>query len=476
MNRSESKQAGKSEGRLFKYLIYFIFIYAIASNVVCLFGVEFFGISFGFEWLVWLFTALLGALVFFLPKVKLTEKRGLITGFVLMNGIMVTVLGTFNTQPVSDYYVIYTMAVDMAGGNFDIHKYAPWSYEYLFNWQLGIAWIESLIFRLFAHSLTLLKLVDLALINLTAWLVYVYARRRLGSREATYSFLAFSVFYPVLICVGQFSNQIVVTPLILLFLLLIDKEHYLIAGVLLPIISLVRPIGIVLLLAVVILLIYRGIHNKTRWNNTLKHLAFFILPCVGVSFLISGLFVRNNLADSDIYTAKLSYFKFHQGLNIDSWEGPAERVESLGGDIDAYNEWEKNVVKEAYTSQLPSTIGNNFRKMTMFLGSFDWKFAPTYNLVVPEFNNPVITTCVSFGWAEYFVCLVAALMGYKIYRRRNGLDLFQVLFVGLVCVYFFIEAWPGYRYELYPFVIILAGPGLMKIRAAHKNLGNFLGH
>lgn len=46
--------------------------------------------------------------------------------------------------------------------------------------------------------------------------------------------------------------------------------------------------------------------------------------------------------------------------------------------------------------------------------------------------------------------------GLASYHERFRIDFVQILFIGLVCVYFFIEAWPDYRYDFYSLMFIMA--------------------
>ena len=454
-----------------KYFIYFIFGYALVSCVLCLCGLEFYGIAFHDEPLVCVFFIII---FFALGKIRsphLSHRNLVLSGFIVANVIMLTILFSYKTRPISDAWLVYNGGRLMAEGNFDVSTFDVCNYFYVFNWQIGLAWFESLFFRIIGRpSFIALQAFNLVLINATLLLTYRLAGLVLNRKYALNSFLLMCCFYPVLVTVGQIYSNQVVTPLILLFLILTVKRRYVFAGILLPILSFIRPIGIILFIAIVLFLIYEIVTKKIPCLKGLKRIIYFIVPCVLVSTAINLSCIYAKYTDSNVSEAKIPYFKFYQGLNIEEWVSPFPDIERFDGNLDAFNEWQRDCVIEAYIENPGATLGNNFLKMIMFLGSFDWRFAYTYNLVIPEFSNPVLSVCVSFGWAEYAMLIVLCLFGYGVYFKRRNADVVQILFIGMVTVYFFIEAWPSYRYEIYPLMFIFAGPGVGRFRNYLKHI------
>lgn len=452
-------------------MIYFILAYAIVSCIVCLCGLEFFGIRQRFEFLAWILIPFFLFLLYRSRKLEntvlLKGKRFFWIGLAVANCVMLAILFSFNTQPISDYSGIYDMACKMHDGTFDVSSMNALDYEKVFNWQIGIAWLESLIFKSYHVSVNALKFANLLFINATLVLTYYVARLLRGEQSARVSFVLMSCFYPVLVSVGQFSNNNVVAPLLLVFILLIAKKRYIAAGILLPVISFIRPLGIIVLLALGVLMVYKVITRRFSWRKISLTCLKFAIPFLLTTWIIDEACIRAGYADAPVSKPTLSYFKFHQGLNIKSWEGPFDDLQRFDGDYEAYNEWEKNLVKDKYLNEPVKTLSNNFLKMIMFLGQYDWKFAYTYNQSPPNFNSRLISCCVVFGWAQYFVLIILCIFGYGSYVKERGVDLLQILFIGIICVYFFIEAWPSYRYEIYPFMFIFAGSGIRHLGSLH---------
>lgn len=443
--------------RIIKCLIYFILAYALVSTIVCLCGVDLYGREFNDHLLVVLFLLCIGVALYYLPMHFMQKRYVIPAGFFASNAIMIYVLCTANTIPVSDYYNITDMALTMSADGYDARELRYDSYGYIFNWQVGIAWLESVLFQIYRPSITLLKVFNLVIINLTLLLTYYTSKFLTNEKSALLSFLLICLFYPMLVSVGQLSNMNIAAPLILCLIILIKKRYFLLAGILIPCISFIRPVGIILAIAVICLLIYNLVNRMIKFQTFVVKVLIFIVPYITTTVAIDSMVMEANLATTPVSRPTLPYFKFYQGLSIKEWNNPIRKIEEFDKDINKYNAWSKAEVIKAYTTTPVKTLGNNFLKMTMLLGMYDWKFAYTYNQIFPEFPTKEVSACVAFGWAQYIFLLLLCLQGYKNYYRRHCVDYVQILFIGMVCVYFFIEAWPDYRYDFYTLMFIFAG-------------------
>ena len=452
------KEADSLLAVLVKYWIYFILAFALCATIICIAGYDPYGRGFSLNLAVIAFALLIGAGCLFLPKLlaKSNEKLTLTAGLAIANIMMAYFLLSFWTVPVSDYSGIFQMGIDMAEGSYDINAEIPYGYGYLYNWQTGMAFLESLVFRLIRPSSIPLKIINVILINSTLLLTYLTVKRLAGKRRAAFSFLMMCLFYPMLVSVGQLSNQNVAAPLILILILLIRSKRFLWAGVIVPIINFVRPLGPILIIAVAVLLLYRLLGRRQQWREICRQAAAFAIPLILITVALNAAMIRLGYASGPVSNATLPYFKFYQGLFIEEWNNPATKIEEFGGDVERYNSWTRDRVIEAYTQRPCTTIAHNFKKMALLLGMYDWKFAYSYNQIFPEFNSLRVSAGVAFGWAEYLVLVILCLIGFGAYHRRHGVDFVQILFIGMVSVYFFIEAWPDYRYDFYSLMFIFA--------------------
>lgn len=452
------KKGNSAFGLLIKYLIYFILAYALCATVICISGYDLYHRGFNDNIYVLAFALFVafGVIAVSRQLFRLSVKAVIIGGLVSANVIMGYFLASFWTVPVSDYSNVFQMGMQMADSTYDIDAQLPYGYGYLYNWQIGMGFFESLLFRVVRPSSIPLKILNVLFINLTLILTYFTVKVLANQRRACFAFLLMCFYYPMLVSVGQLSNQNVAAPLILLLILLIKNNRFFWAGVLIPFINFIRPLGIVLIIAVMVLLLYRLFCHREGLKTFALRLAMFALPLFLITTGMDNAMVNLGYANAPISRPTLPYFKFYQGLYIDEWNNPAIKIESFGGNVERYNEWTRKEVLEAYTVRPGETIMNNFRKMTMLLGMYDWKFAYSYNQLFPEFDSRSVSLSVAFGWAEYLILILLCLMGYSRYHRRHGVDFVQILFVGMVCVYFFVEAWPDYRYDFYSLMFLFA--------------------
>jgi hypothetical protein len=403
---------------------------------------------------------LLGLLAFKLLSKKAIQDKALIwTGITVANLFMIGQLLVFDTIPVSDYAQIWAAAKEMAAGSFNIHQLPHNHYMYIYNWQLGISAIESVFIRIFGETTLPLKIFNLLLINLTLYLTYHLTRKIANHKAAVYAFTLFALFYPTLVTVSQFSNQHLVTPLIIATLLCLSNRKWLIAGVLVAIINMIRPVGIILTIATIVMFVYDAVKNRKN-GNLHKYaigIASFLVSLFAVQAMIDYGFMKLDYADAPISKAKIPYFKFDKGLTGYIYPD----LTPFDNDIDKYNAWQKQKVIDAVTKQPITTIVYVAKKMTLYLGCFDWKFEMTYNHL--NHYSTSVKSFVAFGWGEYLLILICALIGFSYWCKRRPLSIFHIFYIGITLVYLFIEAFSSYRYESYPILMAFAGIGVERL-------------
>ena len=448
--------------RILKWLLIAILLYALLSWIICVCAADFYNIIFPARFATIGYFLALSIIFILFSKVRFKSlKWALPFGFILANFIMSIILLTFNSRPVSDSANIFDVAQQITNGSFNASEQDITSYTNLFNWQTGLGWFESVIFRLIGRpSITALKIVNLFCLNATLYLTYLLCKRLTTVNIARIAFVLLSSFYPFLVCVGQLYTCTVALPLVLAFILLLLNNRYFVAGCLLPIIHFIKPFAPLLVCVVIILFLYRLIYLNCKIKGTLKDIVSFFAPYLFLTFLINLVCIKTDLATGNISDSKIPYFKFYQGISITEWKNPIQDIEEHHYSLEEYNAEIKKRIIYNYTHRTLPTLGIIMKKMTMFLGSFDWRFAYTYNMVVPEFNHSYLTHCVAFGWAEYGILLILALCGAIPYLRQNRFDAMTVTFVLYICVHIFIEAWPSYRYDIYPFLVIFSAVGI----------------
>lgn len=396
----------------------------------------------------------------------LSTKVILCIAFLVLNIAMITILFTFNTVPVSDYKILWDMSQKMANGEFAIANYSHTSYEYIYNWQLGIVFCESLLIKLFGPHFIILKWVSLIVINLTAISTYALAKTITSKNIAVVSYVLFCFFYPIFGSCGQFSNSHLATLLLVIsFFLIYKKKYYCVAmaGAIAGAMTIIRPIGIILLIAIACHEIFFSL-STGKLKKPAARLVLFLSFYFFVTSLANHFFIHMGYADGPVTTAKIPYFKFHKGLtgydNLD--------FNVANNDLEKFNEWEKREVISSIRNQPIDVAKFVVRKMGAFYGIYDAKFKMTYNKNPEIWQQYPIKALYSIGWGQYFFLLIMAFFGIKAYNRKNGADICIFFFLGYMTVYFFIEAFSAYRYEAYPLLIIFAAQGIIGIYGKHR--------
>lgn len=378
-------------------------------------------------------------------------------GFIGLNILLFITLFTFNTIPVSDYKAIWDTAVLMANDQFNINNYSPKDYIYIYNWQLGISAFESLFIRLFGENFFIFKILNVLLINATIGVSYRLSRDMFGKITSHYTVLLFCSFYPVIITCSQFTNQHLAALLILSSLYLINKatkQSILLAGIIVAILNVIRPMGIIINLAYIICLIYFYVQNKNTKRFVISILLYFI-PFYAVQKCFDVAFIKLEYADTSISKPKIPYFKFDKGLT--GYNTPD--LSPFEYNLEKYNQWQKNKIVNKIVENPQEVIIFIVNKMVRYLGLFDYKFENTYNHNSDIWQKYPIKFFYSFGWGQYVFLVLLAIIGVYKWSGKTDLDIFQIFFLGIISVYIFIEAFTSYRYESYPLLILYASFG-----------------
>lgn len=410
------------------------------------------GILFTLLW-VWLYKHLVG-----LNKTRLV----LIIGFVTANILSAYFIITCGTQPISDYEAIWNTAIQMADGSFKISNLHHYDYMMVYNWQLGISWIESLSVRLFGPTVLPLQILNIILLNMMLVLVYCLSRKIIASTKwQILPVSLLSIYYPVIVTIPQFTNQHLACVMILLvvYLLCFDKWYlWLLAGVFIALLNMVRPMGVILIITGICLTVTAILIKSDKRLSSLFYLVCLLLSCAVCTHAIDWGFERAGYADAPISKSKIPYFKFHKGLT--GYDCP--EVDKFSS-IEEFNNWEKRQVKNALVQHPKVTLTYVFKKMIRYLGGFDYKVEMTYNKNESIWNSGWIKRFVMFGWGQYSAILLLCLMSVIVCKKDLYVTPVAIVFIGITLVYFFIEAFTSYRYESYPFMMIIASSGLNRV-------------
>lgn len=389
----------------------------------------------------------------------------LVAAFVAGNAVMVATILTVDTIPVSDPAAIWQTAELMSRGQFSASAVAEDYYLNIFNWKLGIAAFEALVMKLFVPDMRVFQMLAILLVNLSALMLWRLGRRHLGSAAACGAVVAFLTYYPVLVTAGQFCDQQLAVPLILGILMLLESRtlwRWCVAGVLIALLNFVRPVGILLVLTALVWLLWsRG----PGWGRMVLGAACLVCWLL-MAWALNAAMMRADWATRPLDSANLPYFKFDRGLT------------GFYGDIDLsemtlaeFSHMERERVAH-YLRHRPGDVALYVAtKMVRYQGEFDYRVENTYNHDSALWGRAPVKQLIMVGWGQYVGLAIAGAVGFgwALRGRRRVMAPWLIFYAGNFAVYFFIEAFTGYRYEGYPLLMLLAalamesgGAGVLK--------------
>lgn len=432
------------------------------------------GVSGGLYFLVMLLGLLAMGVVLYLLCRFLTPFRAFpALLFCLRLLLALGVVLLVGAQPVQDFKTMYLAAGQMAQGG---REYLNDVYFHNWAYQTGFVAYEALVLRIFGQGTLSLQVMNALWMSGTGVLVYLIAKRFLSERAA----MAASVFYalypaPYFLAAVLTNQHIAAFFYYLAVWLLVRKEKLTfptaaLAGLCIAIGNVMRPLGAVVILAV---LCWAGV-RLLRHGKSLLRESTAVLLTVFVYFaaywLVSKLVVVSGLNPQGL-TNNLPLWKFLIGLN------PASGGAWNQADYDYYyflpaaqQEAEmKAAILERVSSGPAALLKMLWQKTrTLWASPEDlyWGFGHLdQNALV--FGVPVAKLLQGLKYADRGVFLLAAALslpalwnGVRQRGERKVTLLLSFLLCGYFAVHLIIEVQSRYRYFLMPCMFLLAGAGL----------------
>ena len=395
--------------------------------------------------------------------------------------IALGVILVFGAQPVQDFKTMYDAACQMARGSGDYLQN-----EYFYNWayQTGFTAYEALVIRLFGEGLLPLQLLNALWMAGTGCLVYGIARRFLPETGAMTASLLYALYpAPYFLAAVLTNPHIAVFFYYLGFWLLVRRERLsplrgVLAGVCLSLGNVMRPLGAVIVLA---LLCWAAV-RMLRWKGPGVLREGGLLLAAAVAYYASGeLFnwlVHATGLNPEGLANHLPLWKFVLGFNLES--GGAWNQ----ADYDAYyllpREEAPAAMRAAVGERLSSLGVSGFlelfwKKSQTMWGSLEYLYWGFGHLdgSVQVLGGLTLSQCLNalnyFDRGVFFLAFFLAAAALLLWLRRGageGLRLpvmLSFLLCGYYAVHLLIEVQSRYRYFLMPAVFLLAGAGAQQL-------------
>ncbi len=397
--------------------------------------------------------------------------------FLLRFVLAMAVILVIGAQPVQDFNTMYTAAQELAqGGRGYLDNI------YFFNWayQTGFVLYESLILRLFGPGQLALQVMNALWLGGIGALVYGIALHLMPRRTAAAISLLYAVYPAPYFLAAVLTNQHIAAFFFYLAIYLLVRREKLtlpmaaLVGALIALGNVMRPIGIILVLAILCWRLVRLLMGTEKHRGR----ALIGLLLVAVSYqaifsLCSGAVAWSGLNPAGL-TNNQPMWKFVLGFNQESngtWN--REDYETyLSLPTQQADQAMQEVVKERLGAGPVALAKLAVRKSAVMWGEDEYMFWGFGHLDGQRKIGPLTVDQYTQVLARgdkgvYLASFALALLGAAVLLRRGTKGgpalLLAFLLCGYYAVHLIVEVQSRYRYFLMPAVFLLAGVGLTAV-------------
>lgn len=398
----------------------------------------------------------------------------LILSVTLLTRIIWNIL--FNTMPISDYDVLYQGAVKMLHHQFN-EAYDVTNYFYRFGFQIPYSFYLSLVMKIFGIQLEYQKLLNIIYTCITIVLIFFMTNKLYGEAAARVAAFTYSIFIYNIIASSVLSNQHIATMFFLIYIYLILfsdwKLRHFIAGVVLALGQLSRPIASVFIIATIIYYFLEFLNEKQLKQSLLSILKVVLVYTILIN-LVSISFVKFKYTPNLIGKNVMPYYKLVVGtdpssngayFSKDSKMLMRQLVES-NYNWEEYNTASKKVLIQRLHN--PTILLKLFiKKFEIFWGMNDniKGFSLSDSNLIKKYQKLYGHYFDFAAWIQYLFILFTGVIGaFALIKNHNIKTLFSIiLLIGFTAVYLLIEIQTRYRYELYPILIMFSSIGITSL-------------
>ncbi|WP_052429725.1 ArnT family glycosyltransferase [Paenibacillus borealis] len=373
---------------------------------------------------------------------------------------------TIDSKQISDYSLLYDSALKLSKGDM---SYLSYPYFQSWTYQLGFTMYQAAIMKLFGNYDIVLKLLNVVFSTGICVLIYKIAKIIFNEFTARISSLTYALFIPNIVLSSVLTNDHLSSFLFYFgFYLLIrnnklNYKTFIISAALISLGNLIRPIGALVIIAVILyVLIYLYLMKKNSFIYLSKLIFIFIISFYSVFYITSYIAIGAGFSNSHL-TNHEPMWKFVLGMNYETTgsysNSDYEEVIKypLGRERD---EFEKKIVINRLneTEKIPGLLINKIGNMwgesdTSIYWSLSESGKPQLSASLIVSSQVVYLLIYIFSFIS-IICLMFS-------RRENNKYIFILLLVlGYLTIHLFIEIQTRYRYFIMPVLIIFFGYSL----------------
>ncbi|MDZ5606565.1 glycosyltransferase family 39 protein [Bacillus pseudomycoides] len=369
---------------------------------------------------------------------------------------------TIPTLIESDFEMLYNSAVQAANGDF---SFAQGTYFTTWVYQLGFTMYQAFIIKLFGEGAFPLKLLNVLYCTGTALLIYLITKKVFNEWSGRIAGLLYSLYIPSIMMTSVLTNQHLATFLFYLgFYLLIAKGlssqyTWIFIGLTLSLGDIIRPLGMLILVAVVIYIFLQGMLGQPKKVifNSFKKLSGILIVFYLVHYVISYAFITSGITQYPL-SNRDSLWKFVLGFNHETRGSysDTDAAHIMSFEIGEKREAEeKRIIKERLADK-QEVLALFKNKFALMWGDID---ASPYWSLNMEGKEDLKETSLKYERYMYIATMlfgIVSLLSLIATKQKNYYYTpFCLLIIGYILIHFLIEIQARYRYFIIPSFTII---------------------
>lgn len=379
----------------------------------------------------------------------------LIVGFILRLLWVVLV----NTQPVSDFELIYNCGKDFSQGNY--HMFKGTSYMARFPHLTFFVMYLGALIKVFGNALVPIKIINVLLSTLNIYLIYLISCQVYEEKKKQLLVvIGISLFPPLIAYTSVVCSENIAMSFFLaaiyLFLRIVNKNlsvpYLMLCGFLLAVGHLFRMIGYVFIVAFILyLIIYK--ERKTVFKNSILILVTFLITF----YIASDVLIRSGVTEYKLWKgSEPAITSVLRGSNIKSngmWNEEDSKIPELNDyDYKKVEKASKDIIKERLTTTPIYKL--TFFYISKFVGQ--WSMGDFYGVgwatEKVESNRVIVDFAKAFSVYSQIFYIAAISLVYiglfnsKQYLKNKNINLFYIFFCGFALLYLITEMQPRYAF------------------------------
>lgn len=403
---------------------------------------------------------------FLLYRIK--NSKYFLLGLFLI-GLIIRIIWVLNIDsvPVSDFMQMYKGAQNILNGNIGVIRGS----EYFQTWvyQLGFTVFQYNIIRIFGNSIVVLKVVNAVITSCIPIVIYLICNTLKKGKVSRIPALIYCFYVTGIAMTSVLTNQHLSTLLIYfgLYLLIRKEKKLLIAiyvGVVISLGNIIRPEGIIVMIAIVLFLIFKDFENiknprKFFKYNILKPMLIVVIYLI-TSTIVSGAFKLSGYTDYTLSNRE-PYWKFVVGLNTkhsglwNSEDGDLVNRYPLGEKRDEY---EKKIILDRLKDK--KEVLNLFKKKFRYMWTKNDFGSLAFSLNYEGASKYLMKLLLKIEKVQFIIIVSLAFLSViiSVFKRvKFGYyHLFMIILIGYVLSHLIVEVQTRYRYFIIPTLVILS--------------------